>query len=409
MAKGTLHLNVEFSAVTDEEGKFGRLAKLLGLADADHALGRCTHLWLACTRRGEAELPQWLVEQVLGDAGPDALVEAELATWAGGRGDSKTRRLRIGGAAKHCLWMVSDQAAKHEQSSKGGKTRAATASRAGGRFTSVSPAEQPAQTSPSEISSATDLEDQKLSPACDPAVPVPHQQHVPRSTTSDGGNPGIGESGARANSSAGGGHVRQGATAQGADMGAGNVAEPQTIPTAARDGSPPPDGHSQPPPTVQDLRMVPDEPGEYDPGDPRARGRLAERIYLAVSDARIAVAAELGLPAQLPFPPIAPSTSAGSFRDLRDRVREEGANAPVVCWRIVANLQAQAREDKSLEWLGEKAFREGSWRSAREWLPAAHRPRAGPKGSAERANTDPKIGRIEPPPASAFRGGIRKL
>ena len=81
MAKGVLHLNVEFSAVNDEEGKFGRLATLLGLADADHALGRCTHLWLACTRRGEAELPQWLVEQLLGERGPEALVEAELASW----------------------------------------------------------------------------------------------------------------------------------------------------------------------------------------------------------------------------------------------------------------------------------------------------------------------------------------
>lgn len=99
MAKGTLHLNVEFSAVADEEGKFARLAKLLGLADADHARGKCEHLWVACTRRGEAELPQWLVEQILGDQGPEALVEAELASWSAGRGDSKTRRLRIGGAA----------------------------------------------------------------------------------------------------------------------------------------------------------------------------------------------------------------------------------------------------------------------------------------------------------------------
>jgi hypothetical protein len=173
MAKGTLHLNVEFSAVADEEGKFARLARLLGLADADHARGKCEHLWVACTRRGESELPQWLVEQVLGELGPEALVDAELAGWAGGRGDSKTRRLRIGGAGKHCLWMVTDQVAKRDQSSKGGKTRAATASRAGGRFTRTPGDDPPAQTSPSEITtaSASDPEDQNPPPAGARAIP----------------------------------------------------------------------------------------------------------------------------------------------------------------------------------------------------------------------------------------------
>lgn len=162
MAKGVLHLNVEFSAVTDEEGKFGRLAKLLGLADADHARGKCEHLWLACTRRGEHELPQWLVEQVLGEAGPEALVDSELAGWAGGRGDSKTRRLRIGGAAKHCLWLTADEAAKQEQRRKGGKTRADKASRQlDGTFVSAGctqPADHPAQSSSSASATETKRE-----------------------------------------------------------------------------------------------------------------------------------------------------------------------------------------------------------------------------------------------------------
>lgn len=187
MASGTLHLNVEFSAVTDEEGKFARLAVLLGLADGDHARGKCEHLWLACTRRGESDLPQWLVEQVLGERGPEALIEAELASRAGGRGDSSTRRIRIGGAEKHCLWMVRDQAAKQGQSSKGGKTRAATASRAGGRFTRGPGDDSPAQTSPSEISSASDLpEDQdSLSPAhAIPPSPEPIPPPSPLPSTS---------------------------------------------------------------------------------------------------------------------------------------------------------------------------------------------------------------------------------
>lgn len=122
--------DVEFDAIADTGGKFARLAKLLGLADADHALGRMTHLWMACTTRGETDLPQWLVEQVLGERGPDALVEVELARWARGRGDSKTRRMYICGAKKHCTWMRRNQ----EQSPKGGRTRAENSSRVAGRF-----------------------------------------------------------------------------------------------------------------------------------------------------------------------------------------------------------------------------------------------------------------------------------
>ena len=182
MAKGTLHLNVEFSAVADEEGKFGRLAKLLGLADADHARGKCEHLWVACTRRGESDLPQWLVEQVLGEHGPGALKESGLASWAGGRGDSKTRRMRIGGAQKHCLWMVGDQEAKTEQRRKGGKTRADEASRQlDGKFAPAGdqhPAEHPAQSSSSEISTATEGEEDPR-PAV--ASPTPGQTELPGS------------------------------------------------------------------------------------------------------------------------------------------------------------------------------------------------------------------------------------
>lgn len=122
-------LNVEFAAVSDVKGKFARLAKLLGLADADHARGKCEHLWMACTTRGETDLPRWLVEQILGQRGPEALVEAELANWGRGR-DSKTRRISISGASKHCTWM----AEKEAQSSKAGKVNATTAIRVDGKF-----------------------------------------------------------------------------------------------------------------------------------------------------------------------------------------------------------------------------------------------------------------------------------
>jgi hypothetical protein len=143
-------INVDVIAFTD--ARFAHLATLLGLADADHARSKVEYLWWECTLRGTSELPQWVVEAKLGAGGPDALMAAQLARWAAGRGDSKTRLMHICGASERCLWLVE----KQEQSSKGGKARASSASRAGGKFTSREPAipgpslveTPPAQTSP---------------------------------------------------------------------------------------------------------------------------------------------------------------------------------------------------------------------------------------------------------------------
>jgi hypothetical protein len=117
----------------------------------------------------------------------------------------------------------------------------------------------------------------------------------------------------------------------------------------------------------------------FDPEDPAARGRLALATYRRVSDARVAIAAELGLDEQLPFPAIVPSSravgGAGSFRDLQERIREEGAAAPAVCERVASNLIAQAREDRSIEWVAEKAFTAGGWRTARAWVSKKPKPK----------------------------------
>lgn len=121
-------INVDAIAFTDP--RFGRLAQLMGYADADHARSKVEHLWLACTVRGETSLPQWLVEQLLGPAAPAALVESELARWSRGRGDTKARPLYIRGAEKRTRWYQQNQ----DQSSKGGKARAANASRSAGKF-----------------------------------------------------------------------------------------------------------------------------------------------------------------------------------------------------------------------------------------------------------------------------------
>lgn len=357
MAKGTLHLNVELSAVADEEGKFGRLATLLGLADADHARGKCEHLWVACTRRGEADLPQWLVEQVLGEKGPAALVEAELASWGRGRGDSKTRRLRIGGAQKHCLWMATDQEAKHEQRSKGGKSQASQSSRQlDGKF-APRPAEHPAQSSSSEITSASEIPDpESLPPARDPAVPTP--EPTPEYPTRHGMGP-RGEPTLDVPAVSPPPAIRE------------DIARTQAVAETTIRANPPPAPIAA-----------------YNPTDPRAIGRLAEAIYRRVSDARIALAAELGLPAPLPFPEVTPGSRTRGFSELSARIREEGALAPAACDRVLGNAVKQARVKRSLDWLGDRLFGDKAWGNARDGIDPSARP-AAPARSGTVAATAP--------------------
>jgi hypothetical protein len=121
-------VNVDFIAFSDP--RFVRFAQLMGYADGDHARGKCELLWLECTRRGTSDLPQWVVESILGESAPPALIESELARWGRGRGDSKARPMYICGATKRCLW----KSKKEEQTSKAGKARAVSAQRDAGRF-----------------------------------------------------------------------------------------------------------------------------------------------------------------------------------------------------------------------------------------------------------------------------------
>ncbi len=201
-----------------------------------------------------------------------------------------------------------------------------------------------------------------------------HVAPAPNTLPSDGGKPGGGRSGPHT--------TQQGAATPGqsASSAAGNVAKPQIGPTPDR---------SDHPPSV----------GNYNPDDPRARGRLAESTYRRVSDALIALSAEMRHPAPLPFPAITPGSHPQSLRDLQERVREEGAAAPLVCDRVVDNLIAQAREERSVEWLAEKAFAAKPWATARAWMPGAAARRRGPaKGDPLPPAPAPRRA-PEPPPA----------
>lgn len=65
--------------------RFATLARILGLADADHALIKVARLWSWQTEHFKAESPTYVIdrdtiESVLGDRGPEALVRAKLAT-----------------------------------------------------------------------------------------------------------------------------------------------------------------------------------------------------------------------------------------------------------------------------------------------------------------------------------------
>ena len=222
-----------------------------------------------------------------------------------------------------------------------------------------------------------------------------------RAISGDGGQPGSGQTGPHATQqgAATPGHGARDRAAQDRaerDPAAGNVAEPQLDPTGHRVERPPSPG-----PSREDIaRTMP----TFDPAAPLAIGRLAEAVWLRVSDASIEIATELKLPAPLPFPAIAPSTNRKGFVELRQRIREEGELAPVACDRVVDNTVKLARARRSIEWLSEKLFGENAWinarngidPSARSTAPAGQRaasqsPAPKPRVPVERRAPDPEL------------------
>lgn len=144
----------------------------------------------------------------------------------------------------------------------------------------------------------------------------------------------------------------------------------------------PPTGHSTPSGCHSRLEETRRERGEQVTPAPSPSGftvkGLADSTWRRVSDMRVIIARELGLENVHPFPDIGPAYHPLSYRDLCDRIREEGANAPAVVETVLAVLEAQARKERSIEWLAEKAFGEKAWRRAKEsapkWLGKTSRP-----------------------------------
>lgn len=123
---------------------------------------------------------------------------------------------------------------------------------------------------------------------------------------------------------------------------------------------------------------------EYDPQSPGDLIRLARDFYVRVATARDAVAAELGLRGQVPMPKTWGGNEPVGFRDLRERLRAEGSVAPQACDAVLSNLERDAREQRSVDWLSDKAFTERGWSTARNGG-IGKRERTGPR-TAQRSS-----------------------
>lgn len=69
---------VTLDAQVFDEARLATLAEVCGLADNDHALGKMSRLWRAATQRQHYTVSQAIVRGILGPAGVDGLVVAEL-------------------------------------------------------------------------------------------------------------------------------------------------------------------------------------------------------------------------------------------------------------------------------------------------------------------------------------------
>lgn len=104
-------VRVEADAFVDE--RFVALARMAGLADADHARGKMLRLWRQCTDRNVAILPLEIIDSVLGPNGGDALVKSFLGERADGG-------IRICGTSGRIEWLEN----LRKNGKKGGKAKA---------------------------------------------------------------------------------------------------------------------------------------------------------------------------------------------------------------------------------------------------------------------------------------------
>jgi hypothetical protein len=139
-----------------------------------------------------------------------------------------------------------------------------------------------------------------------------------------------------------------------------------------------------------------------------AIGDLARQTWRRLSELRMQHATKLKLERVIPFDEITPGNQPAAFDELRQRIREAGSNAQAVCEHVLAHLDEQATDTKSIDWLAEKAFLEGPWRTARNAVlkpkrkqapttpKAAPEDRGGPAGAAELSQLREVLGWSKP-------------
>lgn len=159
---------------------------------------------------------------------------------------------------------------------------------------------------------------------------------------------------------------------------------------------------------TEDPPSPPEPPGEraYDPSDPAQRGRLAEIKYAELSARRIALAKRKGWDVPFPLPVAGGGVETAGFRALRERIREEGVNAPRVIDAMFDALEEEDAANGGLEWLAEKSLGERAWGNKRGKLALGERqtpPRARP---AEEDWPDLEGSPWAPPPGYVAGGKI---
>lgn len=349
-------VRIEAEAWTDL--RFATLARILGLADADHALIRTARIWSWQAEHYTPEAPTYVVdldtiESALGTGGAAALVRARLA-------EEVPDGYRIRGALGRIEWLYQKR----------------QAARAGGEATRRKHGHKDRPHGQPSGSRSPDVDLRDPTSTEDRDQDDVRSSGEPDNKTAPHGQP----------------HGKPAAEPVASPL----VLAPDLVPDQRSELSPsrailpsPVQAPAATPPVLPAPAVREQADGSaYDPTDPRARGRLAELTYRRISDARVAVAAELGLPAPIPFPAITPGSETRGLVELRARIREEGAQAPLACDRAVENLIAQAREERHIDWLAEQAFGDKAWSKAKDWLPASKRPRSA-------------VRRADPQPASA--------
>jgi len=380
------------------------------------ALGRYFSLWSWCSDRGLEDapddadgycVPAAVVRRFLGPRGLEGILGDGCDALAMG----ETRpdgTIYLRGTHK----TVSRLRAARAGSPAGGRSAAERAGRQGrgqgGRFVSNQtndqpsigghPARTPGASSeiPDPRSQIPDPEDQKLSPARDPAVPV-RQPVLPHKPV-DGRQPGSGQPGPHA--------TQQGADTpgQGASSAAGNVADPQAIPTPDRAGQRPSTGElsserprRQTVPTADDRRAVRDEiRGEIN----AARARVGKNYGIALHPC-------------VPFDRGLDSDLSGQLAIATTRAELEAV--AVQARHAVAMAEIEAISDKGrVQFLTGAIFAGGNFARLAAQTPegaAAMRPRAGPRSSAERAQAkrDIRVGAVQPSDPSLYPDGVIEI